>query len=141
MKQGMGEQHSGIAHSISCLTDAVRDFTEASKQEWERNRSHFALATKQDLHEWIERMAIKLSELGNEVSGIRAEVKKIWGEQQKKYDNLVIEFDKLKASLENVELPAAVETSITDFKAELQAFDDTIPDVTEDPPAEGARRR
>jgi len=134
-------EHSSIAHSISCLTDAVRDFTEANKQEWERNRSHSQLATKQDLQEWMERMAIKLSELGNEVSGIRAEVKKIWGEQQKKYDNLVVEFDKLKASLDNVELPAAVETSITDFKAELQAFDDTIPDVAEEPPAEGARRR
>jgi hypothetical protein len=137
----MSENHSSIAHSISCLTDAVRDFTEATKQEWERNRSHSALVTKQDLREMEERMAIKLSELKGEVGAIRDQVKKIWGEQQKKYDNLVVEFDKLKASLDNVELPEDVTTDITEFKAELQAFDDTIPDVTEEPPAEGARRR
>jgi regulator of replication initiation timing len=136
----MSENHSSIAHSISCLTDAVRAHTEACKNEWERNGSRSALATKQDLQEWIERMAIKLSELGTEVTGIRTSVKKIWGEQQAKYDKLVIEFDKLKASLDNVELPEAVATDITEFKAELQAFDDTIPDVAEEPPPAERRR-
>lgn len=73
---------------------------------------------------------MKLSELKTEVAGIRAQVTKIWQEQQNKYDALVIEFNTLKASLDNAELPADVVTDLTEFKAQLQAFDDTIPDTT-----------
>jgi hypothetical protein len=115
-----------VAEQISCLTKAVRDFTD----EFKCSRSHPNLVTKDDLKEMEKRMAIKLSDLKTEVAGIRAQVTKIWGEQQKKYDDLVVEFDKLKASLENVTLPDDVETDLTDFKAQLQAFDDTIPDTT-----------
>lgn len=119
-----------LTEAISCLTHAVVQLTEQRQTEHERNRSRSRPATKEDLLEMEHCMAIKLSELKGEVAGLRAQVTKIWGEQQKKYDDLVVEFDKLKASLDNVELPADVETDLTEFKAQLTAFDDSIPDTT-----------
>lgn len=83
-------------------------------------------------------MALKLSELNTTVSGLRSQVEKIWVEQQGKYDALVIEFNTLKEQLENVEVPADVETALTDFATRLKEFDDTIPDTTPEPPVEPA---
>lgn len=75
-------------------------------------------------------MAIKLSELKGEVSGLRSQVQKIWTEQQGKYDALVVKYDALTATLANQELDPEAEAEVTAFKAELKAFDDSIPDVT-----------
>lgn len=91
--------------------------------------SGFKALSKQ-LKEMEDRMVIKVSELKGEVAGLRSQVTKIWGEQQTKYDELKKSYDELAAQLENAELPADVVQDIADFKAELKAFDDTIPDTT-----------
>ncbi len=75
-------------------------------------------------------MAIKLSELKGEVSAIRVQVGKIWGEQQKKYDDLLAKFTELESTLAKAELDEETTAEVVAFKAELQAFDDTIPDTT-----------
>jgi len=126
-----------IAKSISCLTHAVRAYTEQYKIESELNRSNSGLATLKDLLEMENRMAIKISELKGEVSAIRVQVSKIWGEQQKKYDDLVVKFNALEEKLAAAELDAPTTQELADFKTDLQAFDDTIPDL-ETPPVEPA---
>jgi len=90
------------------------------------------------------RMAIKWSEVKTEVAALRTQVKHIWGEQQTKYDALKEKFDKLEQTLANQELDEEATKEFADFKADLQAFDDTIPEVEENPPAPeagSARRR
>jgi len=76
------------------------------------------------------RMAIKLSDLKGEVSAIRVQVGKIWGEQQKKYDALMVKFIELESTLANAELDSDTTSEVEAFKADLKAFDDTIPDTT-----------
>lgn len=119
-----------LAKEISALTSEICGYRQERKNEFDWLRSQCGLATKQDLDRMKECILMKLSELKTEVAGIRAQVTKIWQEQQNKYDALVIEFNTLKASLDNAELPADVVTDLTEFKAQLQAFDDTIPDTT-----------
>lgn len=115
---------------ISNLVGALRDLTEQLRIECQWRKSRCELATKDDLREMEIRMAIKVSELKTEVAGLRAQVQKIWGEQQAKYDALVVKYDELVKTLENQEISEEAEAEVTAFKAELKAFDDTIPDTT-----------
>jgi hypothetical protein len=118
------------AEAISCLTKAVRDFTEQCKVEWEHNRSRARLATISDLIDMEIRMGLKISELKTEVGAIRTQVKKIWDEQQKKYDDLKKKFTELEEKLAAAELDEETSQEVKDFRAELDAFDETIPDTT-----------
>jgi septal ring factor EnvC (AmiA/AmiB activator) len=68
-------------------------------------------------------------------------VTKIWDEQQKKYDALKEKFDALEQTLANQELDEDATKELTDFKTELQAFDDTIPDLENPPAPETVRSR
>ena len=121
---------SRIANAIASLTLVVRELVEQCKQELEQNRSRFRLVTISDLIEMETRMAIKLSDLKGEVSAIRVQVGKIWGEQQKKYDALMVKFIELESTLANAELDSDTTSEVEAFKADLKAFDDTIPDTT-----------
>jgi len=118
-----------IVSAIESLTLAVKELADLCKHEPEQNRSRFRLVTMNDLIEMETRMSIKLSDLKGEVSAIRAQVGKIWGEQQKKYDGLLAKFIKLEQTLSSAELDAETTTEVEAFKAELKAFDDTIPDT------------
>jgi regulator of replication initiation timing len=93
-------------------------------------RSHCWFVTKHDLNEMEERLSMKISELKNEVTGMKAQVTKIWDEQQKRFDELTTAFEALKATLGDAELDAETLAEIDSFKALLTAFDDTIPDTT-----------
>lgn len=75
-------------------------------------------------------MAIKVSELTGEVTGLKATVVKIWGEQQGKYDALVLLYNAAREQLANQTISQEAQDALDDFKAKLQDFDDTIPDVT-----------
>jgi len=118
----------GLTHAICSLALAIREFSDNRRTEFEWFKSHYELATKHDLEEMVNVMALKLSELGGTIQGLKAQVQKIWNEQQAKYDALVVKYGELEATLANVELPAEADTELTEFKTLLQAFDDTIPD-------------
>lgn len=75
-------------------------------------------------------MAIKVSEIGTEVAGLKATVIKIWGEQQSKYDALVVQYQAALDALANQTITEDAQLALDDFKAKLKEFDDTIPDIT-----------
>jgi hypothetical protein len=129
----------------AALTEAISTLSEVAKAQlaWFQSQASgdFTRKQKKRLEEFVarvegaitrteENMGIKISELKTEVAGIRTQVKKIWDEQQKKYDDLVVKFNALEATLANAELDEDTTKEVADFKSELKAFDDTIPDTT-----------
>lgn len=75
------------------------------------------------LAELEQNMALKVSELKNEIAGLKTQVTKIWGEQQAKYDAL-------KAAFDAIELDPETDAELISFKKLLTDFDETIPDTT-----------
>lgn len=76
--------------------------------------------------------AARVSDLrkGVIVAGLRSQVKKVWSEQQTRYDALVVKYDALTATLANQELDPAAQAEVEGFKTDLKGFDDSIPDTT-----------
>ena len=75
-------------------------------------------------------MAIKVSDMEGEVGALKSTVLKIWGEQQGKYDALVVLYNTALAQLANQTISEGAQAALDDFKAKLKEFDDTIPDTT-----------
>lgn len=119
-----------LPESLLVLASELRKSRRQRKIEFEWLKSHLKLATKHDLEEMEKRMGLRISELKTEVAGIRSQVTKIWNEQQAKYDALVVKYDELVKQIEAGEVDAETSQAIVDFKNELKAFDDTIPDTT-----------
>lgn len=118
-----------LSESISHLARELCELVQQRKQEFEWHKSHCDLMTKTDLREMENRMALKVSDLKAEVAGLRSQVVKVFAEQQVAYDALKKSFDDFVASVGNADLPADATQELADFKAELQAFDDRIPDT------------
>lgn len=101
-----------------------------SKLAWRRSRA--GLATTEDLHKFEQRLNMKVSELKNDVNGIKAQVTKVFGEQQTALDNAnakVAELEQIIANSDG-EVPQDVIDGLTELKAAIQAVDDKIPDTT-----------
>jgi prefoldin subunit 5 len=81
---------------------------------WERTRSLFHFATKQDLR----RINMKLNELAGQLTSLADQV-----------DKIKLEVEALKASLENVELPAEAQAALERLGAAVKAVDDANPDA------------
>lgn len=81
-------------------------------------------------------ISMKLSDMKGEIVAARAQIAKIATEQQTRFDKLQKDFDDLKQSIldNDPELPAEIVQDLTDFKADLQKFDDTIIDTETPPP-------
>jgi len=95
----------------------------------ERRHKELVLQGREIINQ-IKNMAIKVSELGAEVGGLSDKVVKIWGEQQTKYDALVVLYNDALAQLANQTIGADAQDALDKFKAKLQEFDDAIPDTT-----------
>lgn len=127
---GLFNNSDDLEKILKDLTKEIKLFREVKQTEFEWLKSHFELATKQDLIEMEKRMALKVSELNTTVQSLRDQVVKIWGEQQTKYDALVVEFNRLKEQLDDAEVPADAVASIEAFQLKLKEFDDSIPDTS-----------
>lgn len=92
--------------------------------------THAHCVTKHDLCEIEARVLMKLSELGNDLSVVKTTIKKVAVEQQTRYDALFAKYEALLVSMEDVEVPAEIAASMAEIKADLVAFDDTIPETT-----------
>jgi hypothetical protein len=73
---------------------------------------------------------MKLSELMPELGGIRAQLTKVFGEQQKLVDEQKLKIEDLQTRLEGVELPEDAKGVLGELRSLVQAMDDKIPDVS-----------
>ena len=76
---------------------------------------------------------MKVSELKNEVVGMREQVTEIWAEQKARFDDLTAAFTALQESLGDADLDADTTTEIEALKVLITAFNDAIPSVEPDP--------
>lgn len=107
-------QSERLAESISMLACAVREHTEHCKNEFEWYKSHTGFATKNDLLNLENRMAIKVSEIKTAVAEIKANNAEAYAELGTRIADLQKQIDDLIAG--------NGDPSVTDaqFEADLQ---------------------
>lgn len=72
-------------------------------------------------------MAIKVSDLEKTIDGLTIQVQKIWDEQRKRYEDLLVQFNELKDELDNAEIPEVANEKLIAFQDKLNKFDEEIP--------------
>ena len=119
-----------ILSSLSMILSVLQSIHQQQLVEYgSRERA----VTKCDL----ERLTMKVSELGTNIDGIKAKITKIADEQQKRYDEIMV---KLQAALDalansDADVPADVTAKLDEVNTLLTAFDDTIPETATPPVA------
>ena len=90
--------------------------------------SHLTPATKKDLDKAVDKIMATVQELNTKLTAINAQLDKATAE-------IVDEINKLKAALNNVDLPADAQASLDALTTKVQALDDLNPDAPTPPPA------
>lgn len=108
-----------LTNALTALVKAAKTLVEAKTNEILQG-GHGVLVTKSDLQKTEENIIMKVSELAARVNGIEQKTEKVFSEVGK----LRVAFDKLKADLEDVEVPAAVTASVEKIEARLQNIDE-----------------
>lgn len=129
----MKDQHLVLA--LSSLTREVILLREVIKHS--RFQERVCFLTKKDLEEIEERLNMKLSDLKNDLTGLKAQVEKIFTEQGTRFDTLTAKINELEKQIADAEVPQDVTDALAEVKTALQKLDDTIPDIT--PPTANLR--
>lgn len=117
-----------LTKAILALSIALRDLTEQRDREFKWLRSHFELATKQDLKEMEQKILMTQRELSEALDKLTEQTGKIAKEQSDRFDALSAEIKRLEDLINAGEVTTEVSDALTRTKAALQTLDDAIPD-------------
>jgi regulator of replication initiation timing len=118
-----------VLGNLPALIIALRENTAVRLRELDAARPAPVPLTESD-RVLINKLIMKLQELMPELGSLEAQLRKVFGEQQKSIDELKLKVEDLTARLGNTEIPEDAKGVLGEMKALVQRVDDLIPDIS-----------